>query len=139
MPRPRFHLAIPSCDLAASRRFYGELLGCAAGRSTETWADFDFFGHQLSVHHDPAGAERVSTNPVDGKDVPVRHFGAILDRAAWEALAERFRDAGIEFLVEPTIRFEGCPGEQRTLFVRDPSGNALEFKSFTEPDQVFAA
>lgn len=139
MSRPRFHLAFPVDDLAAARGFYGELLGCAEGRSSEAWVDFDLFGHQIVAHLAPEECADAKTGAVDGKQVPVRHFGLILDWADWEALADRFREAGTEFLIDPHVRFEGQPGEQGTFFVRDPAGNGLEFKTFRDIDgQVFA-
>ena len=133
-----FHLAFPVHDLAAARRFYGELLGCPEGRSSEGWVDFDFYGHQLVAHLAPEEVGHRSTSEVDGEDVPVRHFGAILPRAQWDALAAKLRDAGIRFVIEPHVRFEGEVGEQATMFFLDPSGNALEFKSFADLSQVFA-
>jgi len=135
-PRPPFHLAFPVHDLAAARRFYGELLGCPEGRSADHWVDFDFFGHQITAHLSE-GAASTPTNDVDGDSVPVRHFGAVLPWEAWESLARRLRDRGVPFLVEPRIRFEGEVGEQGTFFVRDPSGNALELKSFRDPTRLF--
>lgn len=137
---PPFHLAIPVTDLAGSRAFYGELLGCPEGRSAGQWVDFDFFGHQLVCHvaGDAPGRAR-STNPVDGHDVPVPHFGAVLGMDAWHDLAERLRAAGVEFIIEPHVRFEGQPGEQATMFLLDPSGNAIEFKAFHDvAGQLFA-
>ncbi|WP_437836757.1 VOC family protein [Sorangium sp. So ce1153] len=145
---PPFHLAFPVSDLEATRRFYVDVLGCRVGREAARWIDFDFFGHQISAHLvdkarvdearvDEAGAV-LPTNPVDGKDVPVRHFGAILEWRAWHALVERLRELGVQFLIEPHIRFVGEPGEQATLFVVDPSGHALEFKSFRDTRQIFA-
>ncbi|WP_438027522.1 VOC family protein [Sorangium sp. So ce233] len=135
---PPFHLAFPVSDLEATRRFYAGVLGCRVGREAARWIDFDFFGHQISAHLvDEAGAV-LPTNPVDGKDVPVRHFGAILEWRAWHALVERLRGLGVPFLIEPHIRFVGEPGEQATLFVVDPSGHALEFKSFRDMGQIFA-
>jgi uncharacterized protein len=136
-----FHLAIPVRDLRAARRFYGEMLGCAEGRSSDAWVDFDFFGHQLVCHLDKTAAARpvVTSNPVDGHDVPVPHFGVVLEMPAWEALAARLKLAGVRFVIDPQIRFEGQPGEQATLFLLDPSGNALEFKSFRDiAGQLFA-
>jgi extradiol dioxygenase family protein len=133
-----FHLAFPVTDLAAARRFYTEVLGCAIGRTDERWIDFDFFGHQITAHlvePDPATTPR---NAVDGDNVPVRHFGVILMRADWDVLAARLQKHGAEFLVEPRIRFRGEPGEQATLFIRDPSGNALEFKAFPKDSAIFA-
>lgn len=136
-PRPRFHLALPVTDLQAARRFYGELLGCAEGRSAERWVDFDFFGHQLSTHLVEAPDAASATNLVDGDRVPARHFGVILALDAFWPLAERLRDAGVVFLVEPHLRFAGEVGEQATMFIRDPSGNALEFKAFADEAEVF--
>jgi uncharacterized protein len=133
-----FHLAIPTHDLEATQAFYGDLLGCPAGRRAEAWIDFDFFGHQLSVHLKPEETARAATNGVDGKQVPVRHFGVILPWEAWQALAARLKQQGMEFIIEPYIRFKGEVGEQATMFFADPSGNMLEFKSFRDPSQVFA-
>ncbi|NWG46593.1 MAG: VOC family protein [Alphaproteobacteria bacterium] len=135
--RPRFHLAFPVHDLAAARAFYGGLLGCAEGRSSEHWVDFDLFGHQIVAHLAPR-PEAAPRNAVDGDGVPVRHFGLILPWAEWEALAERLRTGGARFLIEPRIRFRGLPGEQGTFFIEDPSGNALEFKSFEDEAMIFA-
>lgn len=139
-PRPRFHLAVPVDDLAAARRFYGGIIGCAEGRSAPTWVDFDLYGHQLVAHLDPAGrADRDAVrNPVDGDDVPVPHFGLLLSVTDWEALAERFRAAGCQFVIEPHVRFEDQPGQQHTMFLRDPAGNALEFKAFADETMIFA-
>ncbi len=137
MDRPRFHLAFPVRDLAEARAFYGGLLGCAEGRSSPEWVDFDFHGHQIVAHLAPA-PEDVATNPVDGEDVPVRHFGVILDLASWRALADRLEAAGVRFIIPPQVRFRGQPGEQATLFFLDPSGNALEFKAFADDARVFA-
>jgi hypothetical protein len=137
MTRPRFHLAFPVGDLAEARAFYGGLLGCPEGRSASDWVDFDFHGHQIVTHLAPetGGA---STNLVDGENVPVRHFGVILEPDAWRALADRLIAAGVRFLIEPQTRFAGLPGEQQTMFFLDPSGNALEFKAFAHDAQVFA-
>ena len=134
-----FHLAIPVHDLGSARAFYGQLLGCAEGRSSTEWVDFDFFGHQL-VCHVVAGAEAAAGhNPVDGHDVPVPHFGMVLEMRDWEALAAQLRQAGVEFVIEPCVRFKGQPGEQATMFLTDPSGNALEFKAFRDiAGQLFA-
>ena len=137
MDRPRFHLAFPVRDLAEARAFYGGLLGCAEGRSSPEWVDFDFHGHQI-VAHLALAPERVATNPVDGENVPVRHFGVILDLAAWRILADRLEAAGVDFILPPQVRFQGQPGEQATLFFLDPSGNALEFKAFADDASVFA-
>jgi hypothetical protein len=135
---PLFHLAIPVTDLAKARAFYGGLLGCPEGRSTARWVDFDFFGHQLVAHLAPEEAGHRETSAVDGKQVPVRHFGVILAMDAWQALADRLRAAGVAFVIEPYVRFKGQPGEQATLFLLDPCGNALEFKAFADMSRVFA-
>ena len=130
-----FHLAIPVNDLAAARKFYGQILGCPEGRSADTWVDFNMFGHQVVIHERPQAADKDNidcANPVDGHDVPVPHFGVVLEMDSWQKLAESVRDAGIEFVIEPYIRFEGQPGEQATMFFLDPSGNALEFKAFKD-------
>jgi uncharacterized protein len=134
-----FHLAIPVADLAEARSFYGGLLGCPEGRSSAEWVDFDFFGHQLVVHLDHSGAARRPIhNSVDGKDVPVPHFGIVLAWQQWHDLADRLRTAGTRFGIEPGIRFQGQVGEQATMFFQDPSGNALEFKAFRDLSQLFA-
>lgn len=133
-----FHLAFPIRDIEETRNFYGELLGCTIGRSTDKWIDFNFFGHQLSAHVKPDELKSALTNKVDGDNVPVRHFGAILPWNDWEALAEKLRSANCAFIIEPHIRFKGQVGEQATMFFLDPSGNALEFKSFKDMSQVFA-
>ena len=135
---PRFHLAFPVTDLGQARRFYGELLGCAEGRSSDDWVDFDFFGHQIVAHKVDANAMAEATSLVDGKNVPVRHFGVVTDRATWDTLARRFRDAKVRFVIEPYVRFAGLPGEQATMFFLDPFGNALEFKAFADMNQLFA-
>jgi extradiol dioxygenase family protein len=164
---PRFHLAFPVTDLAEARRFYGDFLGCAEGRSSDEWVDFDFFGHQIVAHKVAAsamsaagpsqGANSVppggsaaaklqargnpavdATSDVDGKQVPVRHFGIVTDRATWDALAHRLRAAHVRFIIDPYVRFEGEPGEQATMFLLDPFGNALEFKAFADMNQLFA-
>jgi extradiol dioxygenase family protein len=137
-PIPLFHLAFPVNDIAEARRFYGELLGCEEGRSSDAWVDFNFYGHQIVAHLAPDETGHKSTSEVDGDQVPVRHFGAILDRADWDALAEKLKRAGIKFIIEPHVRFKGEVGEQATMFFLDPSGNALEFKSFAHLSQVFA-
>lgn len=137
MPLPPFHLAFPVDDLAAARRFYGELIGCMEGRSSDEWIDFDFHGHQIVAHLSEDAGDRAS-NPVDGHDVPVPHFGLVLSMEEWKALAERLREAGTQFVIEPTIRFKGDPGEQATMFLRDPAGNALEFKAFNDMRMLFA-
>jgi extradiol dioxygenase family protein len=134
-----FHLAIPVHDLAAARAFYGELLGCAEGRSDADWVDFDFFGHQLVCHRVPQAAPAAGHNAVDGHDVPVPHFGMVLEMPDWESLAARLKAAGTAFVIEPHVRFRGQSGEQATLFLTDPSGNAIEFKSFRDiAGQLFA-
>jgi extradiol dioxygenase family protein len=138
MNRPRFHLAFPVHDLAEARAFYGHLLGCQEGRSSSEWVDFDFFGHQIVAHLSGSGGGAEAHNRVDGEDVPVRHFGVILEMPEWRDLAARLRAAGVNFLIEPGVRFAGRPGEQATLFVQDPSGNAVEFKAFANDDMVFA-
>lgn len=138
MSMPPFHLAFPVHDLAEARQFYGELLGCEVGRESERWIDFDFRGHQITAHLVPELPEKDIHNPVDGKQVPARHFGLVLEWDDWHALADRLREAGVTFLIEPGIRFQGQPGEQATLFITDPSGNALEFKSFKDPALMFA-
>jgi uncharacterized protein len=135
---PPFHLAFPVHDLAAARAFYGGLLGCAEGRSADAWIDFDFFGHQIVAHLSPEARPHRHQNPVDGHDVPVPHFGAVLAMPEWEALAARLEQAGTAFVIAPTIRFRGEPGEQATMFFHDPSGNALEFKAMARPENLFA-
>jgi extradiol dioxygenase family protein len=133
-----FHLAFPVRDIAEARRFYGEVLGCPEGRSAEDWVDFDFYGHQIVAHRiDGAGGD-AGGNPVDGHAVPVPHFGVVLNMADWRALAARVSTAGIRFEIEPHVRFAGEPGEQATMFFRDPSGNALEMKAFASLDALFA-
>ena len=138
MSLPPFHLAFPVHDLTLARQFYGEVLGCAEGRSSSEWIDFDFYGHQIVAHMSGDPGDQAS-NAVDGHDVPVPHFGLVLTMSDWRALADRLKAAGIRFVIEPTIRFEGKPGEQATMFVRDPSGNALEFKAFADRRQLFAS
>jgi len=133
-----FHLAIPVHDLAAARAFYGQLLGCAEGRSSPEWVDFDFFGHQLVTHLDPRKTAAPHHNRVDGHDVPVPHFGVVLEWSAWHGLAQRMRAGGVRFVIEPGIRFAGEVGEQATMFFCDPSDNALEFKAFKDPSRLFA-
>jgi hypothetical protein len=137
MDRPRFHLAFPVNSLADARAFYGDLLGCPEGRSADDWVDFDFHGHQIVAHLAPADVA-AATNVVDGEDVPVRHFGLILALADWQALAARLQAAGTRFIIEPQVRFTGLPGEQSTMFLTDPSGNALEFKAFADEAMIFA-
>ena len=133
-----FHLAFPVDDLAAARRFYGGLLGCPEGRSADQWVDFDLFGHQIVAHLAPEQLRPRTTNPVDGDDVPVPHFGVILPMSEWKALAERLEQAGTQFVIRPTVRFEGQAGEQATMFFLDPAGNALEFKAMADPAKLFA-
>lgn len=137
MSLPPFHLAFPVDDLAAARAFYGGVMGCAEGRSSDEWIDFNFHGHQIVAHLSDDGGDRTS-NPVDGHDVPVPHFGLVLSMKEWQSLADRLTAAGTDFVIEPTIRFQGKPGEQATMFLRDPAGNALEFKAFADIGQLFA-
>ena len=137
MTIPPFHLAFPVTSLEAARRFYGELLGCPEGRSAPDWVDFDFHGHQIVAHLAPE-AGHARTNAVDGDNVPVRHFGVVLPMAQWRALADKLRAARVEFIIEPHVRFKGQVGEQATMFLLDPCGNALEFKAFEDPGQLFA-
>jgi extradiol dioxygenase family protein len=139
MPALRpFHLAFPVNDLAAARAFYGGVLGCAEGRSAPQWIDFDLYGHQIVAHLDPVATPPTTANTVDGHDVPVPHFGVVLTMSDWQALADRVAAAGIAFGIAPHIRFKGQPGEQATMFFRDPSGNALEFKAFADDTMLFA-
>lgn len=138
MGQPPFHIAFAVADLAQTRAFYGDLLGCAEGRSAPRWVDFDLHGHQLSAHLVDGGVAAAPTNEVDGDGVPVRHFGLILPWADWHGLVERLKARGTAFLIAPRIRFEGQVGEQATFFLLDPSGNALEFKSFRDASRVFA-
>jgi extradiol dioxygenase family protein len=134
-----FHFAFPVDDLDAARHFYREVLGCPEGRSSDRWIDFNLFGHQIVAHRiEDAGPARRGGNPVDGHQVPVPHFGVVLPPAEWTALAGRLKQAGVTFLIEPHTRFEGQAGEQSTMFFLDPAGNALEFKSFARPNQLFA-
>lgn len=133
--RPPFHLAFPVHDLAAARAFYGGLIGCREGRSSDRWVDFDLYGHQIVAHLAPMSAR--TTNPVDGKAVPVPHFGLVLPWEEWHRLAERLKHERVKFVIEPHIRFEGQAGEQATMFLCDPSGNALEFKAFKDPSRLF--
>jgi extradiol dioxygenase family protein len=138
MSLPPFHLAFPVHDLAAARSFYGGLLGCPEGRSSAQWIDFDFFGHQIVAHLSPGMIPRPHHNEVDGDDVPVPHFGAVLPMDEWRTLSERLTVAGARFVIAPTVRFEGQPGEQATMFFLDPSGNALEIKAMRDPANLFA-
>ena len=138
MAQPLFHLAFPVDDLTRARAFYGGLLGCPEGRSSPEWVDFNFYGHQIVAHLAPGEVGHRTTSAVDGDDVPVRHFGAILSMVEWQALADKLVKAGTKFIIEPHIRFKGQVGEQATMFFLDPSGNALEFKAFADFSQVFA-
>lgn len=138
MTLPPFHLAFPVHDLECARAFYGGLLGCPEGRSSDQWIDYDFFGHQIVAHLAPAMEPHGHSNPVDGHDVPVPHFGAVLSMDAWRLLAEKLHAAKVDFVIAPTIRFEGQPGEQATMFFLDPSGNALEIKAMRDPANLFA-
>src|SRR6187551_1101912 len=133
-----FHLAIPVDDLSAARYFYGEILGCSEGRTSEMWTDYDLYGHQLVIHYSPSDGKKMHHNPVDGHDVPVPHFGVVLPWEEWELLAARMEKAGIKFVIEPHIRFAGQVGEQATMFFMDPCGNALEFKAFKDIELLFA-
>ena len=139
MTLPPFHFAFPVDDLDAARDFYGRLLGCPEGRSAGHWVDFDFRGHQIVAHLAPDAVREKATNPVDGEAVPVPHFGLVLAMAEWKALAQRLEAAGSEFVIPPTVRFAGEPGEQATMFLLDPAGNALEFKAMADPGKLFAA
>jgi extradiol dioxygenase family protein len=135
---PPFHLAFPVHSIAAAREFYGELLGCPEGRSSDDWADFNFHGHQIVAHLAPEEAGHRQTSAVDGDAVPVRHFGVVLPMAQWQATADKLQRAGISFIIEPHVRFKGEVGEQATMFFLDPSGNALEFKAFANMASLFA-
>lgn len=136
---PPFHLAFPVNDLTKTKEFYCDLIGCSLGRSSDIWVDFNMFGHQV-VAHKQTKSERDSafSNPVDGKEVPIPHFGVVLDWESWHELADRLQEAQVDFTIEPHIRFPGEVGKQATMFLLDPSGNALEFKSFKDPSQMFA-
>jgi extradiol dioxygenase family protein len=135
-----FHVAVPVYDLEEARTFYREVLGCAEGRTDKLWIDFDLYGHQFVIHYKPKPpqTEETHTNSVDGHDVPVPHFGVVLEWDEWEKLADRLKQHGVKFVIEPYIRFKGLPGEQATMFFTDPSGNALEFKAFKDIGQLFA-
>jgi len=133
-----FHLAFPVASLESARAFYGTLLGCPEGRSSDAWIDFNLYGHQIVAHLAPDEVGHRRTSEVDGDDVPVRHFGVVLSMEEWEALARRLRGQGVRFIIEPHIRFKGEVGEQATMFFLDPSGNALEFKAFADPSRLFA-
>jgi extradiol dioxygenase family protein len=137
-PLPPFHLAFPVTSLAKARAFYGGLLGCPEGRSSDDWVDFSFYGHQIVAHLAPGEAGQKGTNAVDGDNVPVRHFGVVLAMDEWERLAKRLEAAGASFIIEPHVRFPGEVGEQATMFLLDPCGNALEFKAFHDVSRLFA-
>ncbi len=138
MSIPRFHLAFPVKDLEQTLLFYRDILGCKTGRSSDKWIDFDFWGHQVVAHLSPEDAGKSASNEVDGHAVPAKHFGVILDWDDFDNLAQRLINHGISFVIEPYIRFKGLPGEQATMFLLDPSGNALEFKAFRDESQIFA-
>ena len=138
MTLPPFHLAFPVDDLAAARAFYGTLLQCPEGRSAGEWVDFNLFGHQIVAHLAPQSVAARASNRVDGEEVPVPHFGVVLPMGEWKALAERLVEAQVDFVIAPTGRFEGQPGEQATMFLLDPAGNALEFKAMADPAKLFA-
>ncbi|MCE2774854.1 MAG: VOC family protein [Burkholderiaceae bacterium] len=133
-----FHLAFPVTSLAKARAFYGDLLGCPEGRSSDDWVDFNFYAHQIVAHLSPNEAGHHNTSAVDGDNVPVRHFGMVLTMADWEVLADKLTKAQTSFIIEPHIRFKGQVGEQATMFFLDPCGNALEFKAFADPSRLFA-
>ncbi len=133
-----FHLAIPVDDLAKARHFYGTTMACPEGRTSDHWTDYDLYGHQLVIHYQPRSDHQVHHNPVDGHDVPIPHFGVVLPWDEWHDLRDRLVEEGIDFVIEPYIRFEGLAGEQATMFFYDPCGNALEFKSFKDIGQLFA-
>jgi hypothetical protein len=133
-----FHLAFPVTDIETTRQFYTEILGCSVGREDKRWIDFNFFGHQISAHL-VEELEAIPTNPVDGESIPARHFGLVLEWNVWHQLVENLNNLEVNYLINPSIRFEGEVGEQATLFMSDPSGNALEFKSFKDPEQLFAS
>ena len=133
-----FHLAFPVTSLANARAFYGDLLGCPEGRSSDEWVDFNLYGHQIVAHVAPDELARGVTNEVDGDQVPVRHFGVVLTMSEWYALADKLRASDVRFVIEPHVRFKGEVGEQATMFLTDRCGNALEFKAFASPDQLFA-
>ena len=139
MPVPPFHIAFPVDDLAAARDFYGRLLDCPEGRSADHWVDFNLHGHQIVAHLAPDAVRACVSNQVDGDEVPVPHFGLVLSMREWEKLAERLVEAGVDFIIPPTVRFAGQPGEQATMFLLDPAGNALEFKAMADPAKLFAS
>ena len=132
-----FHLAIPVDNIPICRKFYREVIGCKEGRSSEHWVDFNLFGHQLVIHYKEKSNEEVNTNPVDGKNIPIPHFGVILEWNTFHKFYGELTKKGVEFIIEPYIRFKGLPGEQATMFFMDPAGNALEFKSFKDFNQIF--
>lgn len=138
MSLPPFHLAFPVDDLDAARHFYGDLMGCPEGRSADRWIDFDLYGHQIVTHLAPEAVRARASNPVDGEDVPVPHFGVVLPMSEWKELAARLQAATLNFVIPPTVRFEGQAGEQATMFFLDPAGNALEFKAMADPSNLFA-
>lgn len=135
---PPFHLAFPVRDLAEARAFYGELLECPEGRSSDEWIDFNFFGHQIVAHLSPEECRETATSGVDNHQVPVRHFGAVLSIPSWQVLADKLQAAGTQFIIEPYVRFKDQPGEQATMFFTDPSGNAIEIKAFKDMQSLFA-
>ena len=135
---PPFHLAFPVHDIAVARQFYGDLLGCPEGRSSDAWVDFNFYGHQIVAHLAPEECGHKQNSEVDGHDVPVRHYGVVLSMEQWQAMADKLVAAGTKFVIDPYIRFKGEVGEQATMFFMDPSGNALEFKAFKNMDSLFA-
>ena len=132
-----FHLAFPVKSLGVTKMFYNEVLGCRIGRTSDRWIDFDFFGNQISAHVSDNSLHDQEFNDVDGNAVPLRHFGAVLDLDTWKILAEKLRVAGVEFVIDPQIRYKGEIGEQHIMFLYDPSGNALEFKALTNPEEIF--
>jgi len=135
---PPFHLAFPVHDLEVARHFYGSVLGCSEGRSSPDWIDFNFYGHQIVAHLSPEESGSKATSAVDSHNVPVRHFGVVLSMSDWEAMAQKLKAAGTQFVIEPYIRFKGEVGEQATMFFKDPSGNAIEFKAFKNMASLFA-
>ena len=138
MSLPAFHMAFPVDDLTLTRNFYLDVLGCTEGRSDKDWVDLNFYGHQIVAYRVPGEARRRITSPVDGDEVPVRHFGCVLPMGEWEKLRDRLVKAGVKFIIEPQIRFEGTIGEQAAMFFLDPSGNAIEFKAFKDPSKLFS-
>lgn len=133
-----FHLAIPVDDLDTATSFYCDLLGCVTGRTASRWVDLNFFGHQVTLHLVDDAGSLDNSNEVDGDNVPTRHFGIVLGTLDWQALASRLEAANANFLISPRVRFKGETGEQSTMFIRDPAGNAIEFKSFADPSRLFA-